>query len=151
MARGLSVAAVAGVIAAAPGQANAGCRSENVNASLTAAQTMITSVVLDCRAAGDDWRLEACKGLADRLRERLPGASILLSDAGTGADGAGLRISVEWLRFQPQFVIARLKRRGDGGVRAGPAMEFAVMDRDIGMQDARRFGRILADSLTLEK
>lgn len=105
----------------------------------------IEELVVACDADGNGWRKDACEGLADRLRERVPGAAVRLAAGDSSA--SVLRVSVEWVRSHETFVMARLSwRRGAEAAAQGPVIEFSVNDRRIEASDARPFGRMLADT-----
>ena len=108
----------------------------------------IEELVVACDADGNGWRKDACEGLADRLRERVPGAAVRLAAGDSTA--SLLRVSVEWVRSHETFVMARLSwRRGAEAAAQGPVIEFSVNDRRIEASDARPFGRMLADTFPL--
>ena len=105
-------------------------------------------LVVTCDAGGDDWRRNACEGLAAGLRERMPGAEVRI--AGDDSNASAMRVSVEWVRSHETFVMARLSwRQGAEAAAQGPVIEFSVNDRRIEASDARPFGRTLADTFPL--
>ncbi len=105
-------------------------------------------LVVTCDAGEDDWRRNACEGLAAGLRERMPGAEVRI--AGDDTNVSAMRVSVEWVRSHETFVMARLSwRQGAQAAAQGPVIEFSVNDRRINASDARPFGRTLADTFPL--
>lgn len=55
-----------------------------------------------------------------------------------------LDVDIEWLRVEPEFLIARLVWWQDGGARqSGPEIEVSVNDRDVTESDAVQLAETL--------